>query len=286
MILVSGRSAGGMVRRVKPSFEIVCCVDSFVTGPLCEISDFDRFTDTRRAYWQTIPMDLSWFGPKPEFSIWDAILPPMTQRIRGVDRFEIWVGSDVQDTTFSIFAILYLADNGVDPSQVFLRHFHSENGHGLGVLNEEELRSAGRVQSVDVEEVDRLKTVWAVMCAFTQGRDAPPVPALGALEAKMLGILKRRWPNPESGLTNIQRYLLEVAPTERKKAAYFVGHAMGCAMDHGDVVGDAVLFEELKKMAHPDVGEPLFEIFGSGHYMRRTEAVLTPAGRAIQAQLV
>jgi hypothetical protein len=124
---------------------------------------------------------------------------------------------------------------------------------------------------------------WKAMTTLPQPID----PALtGKVDEHCLHafeVLRNRYRNPSTGLTNLQTRLLRAVKSGWSKMARTVGDAMGAGWDENDRVGDGVLQAELEKMAQ--MAPPLIEIDGTGA-MRFCQVRLTPDGANKQQVLL
>lgn len=278
VILTPDISSAATVQGLEPEAPVFGCYDSFVTGPLRDpLTELEAFGEARKAYWGDVYGEPD--GGK-EWRLWNAEYESIGEWTKDADRVEVWAGSGVLDTAFALFAPLYLAATEVPVARIFIRQATGSTADWLAMYNEGALAAFKDTTPLRPVDIDGCAAIWSRLCTLEEGGEPET-----AGQARLLSVLRGRQPDADTGLTNIQRYLLVDAPPERRKAAYFIGNAMGAAMDAQDYVGDWVLFHEFLKLSDASHGPALFDLFGDGPGMRDYEARLTEAGQAMKDRL-
>jgi hypothetical protein len=200
---------------------------------------------------------------------------------------EIWHDFSVRGCVFRWYVVAALHSIGIQPERVstcvlpdLIRERQSAGFWSDMLLDKP--RRAVPAAPISTSDWDLALQYWTALTAMPnpvekdllQQADKPSRDALAALSA--------RFPDPATGLTNIQGRLLRSASDDWRKMARVVGDAMGVGWEENDPIGDSFLHAELIKMAR--MNPPLLKIEGEGA-MRYCRVRLTHLGETTRATL-
>lgn len=282
---------------------VFACFENFSVGPLQNWGNSVEFQKNRSDFWtKTSKLDLP-DGAKMDYFVWLQELPrhdpvkwsqgggevtdiPETyecdELLPQAAKIEIWADHTVSGYAFLWYVIATLEDVGVDRGCVTLSCIpdfigdrqsskfwtdmlldHPERGILANTLSETEWRLMLRS--------------WNAITQLPEGPDPELIKDMDEKTLRVFDILRGRYADPESGLTNVQMRLLCTVRKEWLKMTRVLGDAICAGWDDLDPVGDAVLHTELEEMSR--MAPPLVEMSGVGE-MPNCRVRLTSAGES------
>ncbi len=288
-------------RKLPDDTQVFYCAEEFSVGPLTDWNAPKKFKQIRTVFWQE-----SIFSDHPDrknaaYAIWQRAFPKhgsaslinndilieeggerldFERLIRQTDTFEIWTLPTVQGRVLQWYVIAELDRLDIDPSNVSLCHFPKElqDIQRPGFWSDMLLDTADRrILAHVVSQLDwqQMLAYWAAVAGSPRQIDPQLFETADDATRDTLKALRDRYPNAETGLTNLQTRLLKSTKTNRTKMAYVIANAMAAGMDENDLVGDGTLQAELEEMSRAN--DPLVAIEGTGS-MRNCEVWLTTHG--------
>lgn len=277
------------------------CFEDFSVGPVKNWNDQPKFNQQRAEFWKTTQrLDLP-DGSKMDYFVWLQALPrydlveliqsgvsfedmPRTyefaELIYEATTIEIWHDLSVRGSVFRWYAMTALHNIGIQPERVstcVLPDLIRER-QSAGFWSDMLLDKPGRAvpaAPISTADWDLALQYWAALTGMPSSVEKALVQRSDRPSRDALAMLSRRFPDPATGLTNIQERLLRSASHDWRKMARVVGDAMAVGWKENDSIGDAVLHAELIEMA--SMSPSLLQIEGEGA-MRFCRVRLTQHG--------
>ncbi|WP_133840782.1 DUF1835 domain-containing protein [Pelagimonas phthalicica] len=251
-----------------PDLNVFCFLDDLSTGPVSKWDKARGFAEQRHTHWaalwgEELDMEVEftglWATPFPVFRLEELSnvseadlpeIPEFEEAVTRAERVSIWFDDSVQSQIWRHFAVMELQRLGVDKRRVFQRRF---DVFEIMSLQKRAFRSA--ISEAVVTKLEHRVDV-ARSTELWQARVSLPTWIEGiALEPEMEKVFRTicgRFPDAQTGLSNLQaRVLCEIGEVWIPMARP-VGNAMAAGLEENDHVGDMVLKAELVQMAnHP-----------------------------------
>lgn len=284
------------------------CFEDFSVGPVNDWNDRPKFDQQRADFWKTTQMlDLP-DGSKMDYVVWMQGLPrydlveliqsgvsfeempkmyEFAELIHEATTIEIWHDLSVRGCVFRWYAVAALHGLGIQPERVsacVLPNLIRER-QSAGFWSDMLLDNPGRAvlaAPISTADWDLALLYWAALTGMPNSVEKALVQRADKPSRDALAVLSARFPDPATGLTNIQERLLRSASHDWRKMARVVGDAMGTGWEEKDPIGDSVLHAELIEMAR--MNPPLLAIMGEGA-MRYCRVRLTHFGETKRLSL-
>ncbi len=284
------------------------CFEDFSVGPLKDWNDQTEFNRQRADHWEkTRRLDLP-DGSKIDYFVWMQGLPrydlaeliqsgvsfeempktfKFTELIHEATTIEIWHDLSVRGCVLQWYTVAALHSIGIQRQRVStcvlpdLIHERKSAAFWSDLLLDNPERAAPAAP-ISTSDWDLALQYWAALTGMPNPAEKALVQRADKPSRDALAVLSGRFPDPATGLTNIQERLLRSASNDWRKMARVVGDAMGIGWDENDPVGDAVLHAELIKMASSI--PPLVKIEGEGA-MRYCRVRLAHHGETVRSSL-
>lgn len=203
---------------------------------------------------------------------WEA-LEDVDTTLGAAEALEVWHDDTVQGIVFLAFAVADLKARAIGvPLRIRCLPTKSKPEEAERWIAAA-LADPGGGEGLSEGEATRLVRLWEARCALP----AKPTFEMESDWQHAFAVLAARYPEPETGLSALERTLLGQVPDVWGKMALIVAKTMALRFDLGDRIGDRVLHDALERMALR--ARPLVEVRGDGIEMRFREARLTQAGR-------
>jgi Domain of unknown function (DUF1835) len=283
--VIPGSSAAGVVKQALdlPRHALVIHDDLLSCGPLFPLRSIDEWRKQREKYLRTLyPFEFAFDSPYRD-------LLSCAEELRSAPRVTLWLGTGVADQLLLAWLIQLFRLLSVDPNKLQVIQFSlvpqdSYEILGIGMLNPDQLRAHPEPFFLNQAAIDTLDRAWTAVTDSSPFQlieflaSAPgPLPFLH----RSLQSLMVRFPDVESGLSlwefEILRQVVEKGPT----AVKVIGFTIIRLINHLDCVGDAYLFNRLKRLGGPSLTQPLVSLSGNLSEMRETEVIPTETGLAV-----
>ncbi|MBX3180008.1 MAG: DUF1835 domain-containing protein [Candidatus Hydrogenedentes bacterium] len=289
--IVSGDSAGGTwIAAFNAERRLLVHRDALCTGPLVQTRDIARWEEHRDNYWrETLAESYHDFFGTPDERCLALDLMANPERLEGDGPIYLWVGSDIGDQLFNLFAINLLSTLGVDSDLIRIVQFEPPAKWTLPCLSmaclaPKDLRVIPTPTQPSRDILENYQSAWAAVTADTpteimrfldRSQNASPH-VRHALER-----LLRRHPQLDSGLPLFDEWLLKSVAKHGPATARVIGETLCDIWVAGDNCGDSTLYKRLLRMASRDLPRPLVEIHGPTQLYRDTSVALTDFGKAV-----
>jgi hypothetical protein len=278
-----GDSAGGIFTRVFFARDrLLIDQDVLSCGPTPRCTDLAAWTRLRTDYWNdTVP------GVAGEHVPSRFNLVQNAQRLADAERVHIWAATGVSEQLFAAFVVHLVQLVGGDTSKISMVQFESCGGrrvHGLGELDESQMRAHPEPAPISVDEAQQYINAWAALTSpdptdlATFAREHAEANRWLKLATQLM---TRRFPDRRSGLTYWDHALLSRVTTRGPAMSHVIGFTMAETFEQGDSVGDWYLFGRLLRMGGAGNPRPLVEIAGDATSIRSSEVTLTPFGEEV-----
>ncbi|HEX6639295.1 MAG TPA: DUF1835 domain-containing protein [Steroidobacteraceae bacterium] len=276
-----GDSAGGIFTRVFFARDrLLIDQDVLSCGPTPRCTDLAAWARLRTDYWNGLVPGHAGEHVRSRFN-----LVQNAKRLADAERVHIWAATGVSEQLFVAFVVHLTQLVGGDTSKLALVQFEVADRrpvHGLGELDETQMRAAPEPVPMSVDQAQQYLNAWA---ALTSPEPAELVSfarehAESSRWLKLaMQLMSRRFPDRRSGLTYWDHALLSRVKTRGPAMSHIIGFTMAETFEQGDSVGDWYLFGRLLRLAN--CPQPLISVAGDQMSIRHTEATLTPFGESV-----
>lgn len=294
MILVSSVTAVKTLREVEPDADIWGCFEDFTVGPLPPLDDMAAFRRARGAYYAEMPglnapvfadLVLDPFTNFSKASLQEMMRDPsladvepadFSEALSSAERIEIWGDRSASDQAMLLYLVTLLETLGVPAERIFTLMIKTARFVPLSCLKKEDFPQVREASPLGSQRAAALRDLWR---AYSGTAILPKNKVVSAEMKHAFAVRAGREPDPNTGLNNLQRRMLQFVPDDWTKMARVIGETMAAGWDEMDTVGDAVLHLEFERMGN-NASAPV-EIRGTGPEMRHREVRLTTQGRAL-----
>ena len=268
--------------------------DDLAFGPLAPYESAATWQSARRAFWLNLPDLPDRDNYDKALGVFPAKLEAEQDRMANADTVYLWLGPLLSEVLLLGLALTILDRTRIDPARfrlVDLSPVRTPLGvePSVGGLCCKYLEQIGPWRGLDDGLRAACRDIWLAVTDPAPDRligigasSAYPDSVRIAAKAYML-----RYPSTASGLGFWEKLALGKCTDSRRKVVKIVsaifGDTQDLARDMPDFPNDRWLFHRLKQIGDPALRHPLVQIHGKGERMRRTEVILTDAGRAVLA---
>ena len=238
----------------------------------------------RIEYWQSVstpPLD-DW--PPDVFNLYDCI-----DQWRDAEIVNIWAAAGLPEQLFIAFVVQLASDAGIESNRLRLLQFERTQTRGdrvlgMGMLNGENMAAYPDPTAISASLRDDYLGAWRALTSpnptliskFVKDR-----PGANVWLREMIPLLANQFPDISSGLPRWDYALLKMVRHRGPTIARVIGFTLTDTYDDGDTIGDWTLFHRLKRLASPDLPNPLVQIVENGRNRFRGNASLTSHGKAV-----
>ncbi len=278
-----GDSAGGIFTRVFFARDrLLIDHDVLSCGPTPRCTDLVAWKKLRHDYWnEVVPGHAGEHAPSRFDLLQNA------KRLAEADRVHIWAATGVSEQLFVAFVVHLMQLVGGDTSKLAVIQYEMADGrrvHGLGELDEDQMRAAPDPVAMSVDEAQQYLNAWSALTSpdpVDLGGFARDHAEANRWLKLAMQLMSRRYPEKRSGLSYWDHALLSRVKSRGPAASHIIGFTMAETFEQGDSVGDWYLFGRLLQMGNVRNARPLVKLDGDQMSIRHTEAEITPFGEAV-----
>jgi len=285
--IAPGASAGGTIKSALnlPSGCLLDSHDVLSVGPLLKFQTLDEWRTIREQYWRSVSGEFDLSGGEYPRDLFRHL-----ERVREADSITVWLGTGLAEQMLFIWLPQFLRLLGVEPERLRIIQFVNDPDSGreiisVGELSPEKIKQHPPAIPIDSDSLAGADLAWEAVTAvepwplvnlLAQNNGAP-------LLKQSLGSLLWRFPDIETGLSQLKMKLLEMVAEQGPKAVRVIGYTIIRTMDSLDLVGDWQFFAWLKSLGSPAARQPPVSITGDPENMRETEVRITDLGKRVLA---
>ncbi len=283
--VILGDSAGGTFRRVfHPSHDrLIIDQDVLCCGPT-PASGGDDWKIARHDYWKKlVPGLVGHTDGLPANEMIDR-----AAEFSSAGRITIWAATSLSEQLFVAHAIHRATQAGAAEDELFIVQFEQVPGRtdrilGTGELSEKFMGDPPEPARVPGQDLRGYRELWSALTSadpLPMDRFAESNPLAGHWMRQASQLMRRRFPDRQSGLGFWDRALLREVQLHGPNAARVIGYTMVDHWSDGDIVGDWYLFGRLLQMGNPELPAPLVSMTDTDD-MRNAQVQLTAFGRDV-----
>jgi hypothetical protein len=275
----TGDHAAATVRAALkvPVGETLVQHDVISCGPVIAFESRDEWIRRRDDFWNEVCG-----GPALEEFPEDLVID--AEKLARSDRVTLWVGAGLSDrlllpTVLKLADLVKLTLPPLEIVEITTHRSLSVPVLGWGALRADDV---GRPAAKPVTSDHRAlaQRAWAGLTGRSPTSLLHALEALdddAALQAAMCSLIGR-YPDATMGLSHWDAALLSAIGRDGADASTVIGGAIGANHYWLDPVGDVYLFWRLRRLASPDLRQPLVTLSGDTNVMRHCRVTPTPFG--------
>ena len=287
--ITNGSSGAGLIRDALglDSRQLLTVNDLLCCGPLIPQQHFEDWIAMRQSYWNRLlnlcGMEETLMSEFPRDFYFNY------HELEQADKVHIWLGTSLGDQLMLAFVASFFREQSLDYTKIHLHQFYRHKQKqfeiaGIGVLTPKELDQEQEVIQLTQPMANFLHECWNAATSATPHKlidllkqESVELP----YTSRALGRFIFRYPDHQTGLSIWEERLLSYTKQFGPQANKVIGQILQDSFEELDLVGDLYLFALIKKLANPELNEPLLKLNAYDKEMKDTEVVLTETGESV-----